>query len=151
MVPVRDFKIVEESWTDYELADGTFIRMRALLAHLLQHEDKKGFGLQMVPIITSFATRLARPESPGSKLPPAELEKYVEEPNVMFRLLQEGRSVYSTPAGDLEIRLAATGFKRTSKFDEDGQPQYIVANTVEIGTPGKPESFAKAASVDASG
>lgn len=147
--PTLDFDVLEESWSDYELADGTLVRIKMVLTFIYPGGEEGDYGFSLNPIIVTWTPPKDRDiNRAGSKLPVEELQEHVVEENVMNRCLNEGRSKYATPYGPLIIRAAARRFMRTDRYDPEGQPQYIITHTTDIQGPAKGADDLEAADIE---
>lgn len=126
-----DFEIVKESWSDYELEDGSVIRCRPVLAFLILDEDRIGFRIAS-QFFTLSPPRLCDHSKARSPAPLEELQKCVEKANLKFSIMREGESVYKVAGRQLELRIVAKRFDKTGLHDLDGQPQYIITSTTEM-------------------
>lgn len=133
---VIDFEVVEETWTDYRLADGTIVRMRPCLVFHRAAEAESGDPESMGRVNTQVQTWAPEserePEEAGPSLPPDELEDHVTESNVPSSLIRDGVCVYRTPVGTLTLKGRVKRFHRTSEYDPEGNPQYLLEQEIEV-------------------
>lgn len=133
---VIDFEVVEETWTDYRLTDGTIIRIRPCLvfhnAIDTGTEDGDSMGRVNTQVQSWAPEPERRPEEAGPSLAPDELEDNIVEENVPASLIREGQSIYRTPLGTLRLKGRIKRFHKTSEYDPDGNPQYLLEQEIEI-------------------
>lgn len=133
---VLDFEIVEETWTDYRLPDGTIIRIRPCLVFHTAVDAETDEGESMGRVNTQVQTWVPEakrdPDEAGPSLPPDELEDHIDEENVPSSLLQEGQSVYRTSRGNVTLKGRIKRFHRTTKYDPDGNPQFLLEQEIEV-------------------
>ena len=136
----RDFEVVQEGWSEYEVHGGTVImRGRIVLVRLFQLPDPRGqaFSAATVPI---FAVRAQREEDlgePENKPFDPSIDK--TEP-VDFQMRAQPWNVYryrdGTKSYRLQIGLAVTGVSRViGRFDHVGEPMYLAHHQALIGPP----------------
>lgn len=130
------FDVIEEQWTDYELEDGTLVRMRPVLVYLLPSTgDGPNFRITN-QIQTWSPPNLRDADGPSPPANRAELDEAAEGDPLKAALLSEGVSRYKTPEGTISVRLAAKRFYRTDFYDENGQPVYLIQHSMDVETPG---------------
>ena len=128
-----DFDVIAENWSTYELEDKTILRSKTVLLNIIKRDaaekkDKALLGIQLLNVIDS-----ATKGSLGKKWTVEELEKYVTEPNMMFRQIKDGGpSVYETKNSKIVVRAVVKQIKKTSEFDLNGDPAYIITSDNEI-------------------
>ena len=136
-----EFKIEEEDWNDYELADGARIKGRIILAKIMRDpNDPKKISFDLAP--PKWAV-YAPPHLRGK--PSVELikdptkqktyEKYKvhidksHEPWNIYRILRTGQ--------EIKIKLAVDEINRfKDAFDQNGSPFYQVPNGVAVSMKG---------------
>lgn len=134
--PVLDFEILEESWSDYELEDGSIVRMKAVLNYLLPDGKAGDAGLNVNTVIVTWSpSELEKPSAKGSALPVDELQKHIVAENLKHSCVREGVSRYATKDGTITLRLLARSFDRTDQYDRNGEPQYIVRQEIQFERP----------------
>lgn len=140
------FEPLEEKWNTYFLEDGTVIRARSIVVKVFAPRNvdrylSTGSNIRMktVPVFSVSAPPFLR-GGPGEEPPmyeelhyPAKFGQAVkitqqDEQFNVYRIVSTGE-VFKTKlvASDLAFRL--------SKYDEEGQPLYVVNFTVVLMTP----------------
>jgi hypothetical protein len=141
-----DFSINREVWDVHKLSDGTKVRARVILTSMmtdksLQEVEKSIRNGQKPKLATSinFQT-LWVTESPielrgqagKSKYTKDELKSTVVAPNLDFETLYQSWNVYSLGYGHtLKVRLTPIDISRTSNFDDNGMPVYVVDFSID--------------------
>lgn len=129
-----DFDVIAENWSAYELEDKTIIRTKIVLMSIEKSgkekkKSKSTLGIQLMVVVDSGKNRGPL----GKKWEVSELEKYVTESNMMFRQIKDGGpSVYDTKRSRILVRPVVKQVLKTSKFDHNGDPAYIVKSESEI-------------------
>lgn len=137
-----DFDVIRENWHMYELEDGSVIRTKNVLMSIIdagpsdENEAsavgmrKYGFGARLLNVILS-PKHLRGPK--GKTLPVSELEKLTVQRNLKFRQIKDGgRAEYETKNSKISISTRVKQVDKTSKFDQNGMPAYIVRTEHEI-------------------
>jgi hypothetical protein len=125
-----DFRVVQEDWNTYRLRDGTVLRTRQ---HLTRLDKAPGqapgeFAAKLSTVIVAVlpAHDLKGPPSKRA-FAPEELERSIVEREVPFERTRETASEYEVEGGNrIQLRLLLRTVSRTSLFDGDGEPIYLV-------------------------
>lgn len=131
-----DFDVIAENWSIYELEDKSILRTRTVLLSIEKVDEgietkkaKSNVKVQLMTVIDSGKNK----GSPGKKWDVTELEKYITEPNMMFRQIKDGGpSNYETEKSSIFLRPIIKQVSKTSEFDLNGDPAYIVKSESEI-------------------
>ena len=147
-----DFDVIRENWNMYDLADDTVIRTKNVLMAIIDAGPAKeseasapgmrkyGFGLKLLNVIHSPKHLRG---SKGKASPVSELEKFIVERNLKFRQIKDGgNSEYETKKSKIIVSTRIRQVDKTSKFDENGMPAYIVRIESQILLAEKPEEKA---------
>lgn len=136
---ILDFKAVKEEWTDYELEDGSVIRLKVLLSYL-EEEGEKSHAMNVHHVMAIWTPPDKRkPDAGQAPLPVEELRNHVVEEGVKCDLRTQGQSIYRTSQGVVTLEIRATRFHRTDKYDVQGMPQYIVEQEIRTTAQAKPK------------
>lgn len=144
-----NFDVIREDWHVYELEDDSIIRTKNALMTIIDAgpADEKeagapglrkyGFGLKLLNVVHS-PRHLRGPK--GKAWPVSELEKFIVERNLKFRqIIDAGNSEYETEKFKIIVSTRVRQVDKTSKFDMNGMPGYIVRTQSEILLGEKPE------------
>lgn len=141
-----DFTISREAWDIHKLSDGTKVKARVVLTSMmadqtLQEVEKQIREGQKPTLATHFNFQtLMSTESPielrgetgNAKYTYEELKLCIISPNLDFETLYQSWNVYSLGFGHtLKVRLVPINFSKTSKFDDNGMPVYVVDLSVD--------------------
>ena len=147
-----DFDVIRESWHVYELEDDTVIRTKNVLMTIidagpLEESEastpgmrKYGFGLKLLNMVHS-PKHLRGPK--GKAWPISELEKFIIQRNLKFRQIKDGGNCeYRTKKSQIIVSTRVKHVDKTSKFDANGMPSYIIRTESQIlvGEKLKPEA-----------
>lgn len=132
----QDFEIESEGWSLYKVEDGTFIRIRIILAGVSkaqpnpQNPEQLGYKFDLLPPAI-FA--ITRPDDRGPpSTSPATRQDIIHE-DMKFTPIQEPWNVYRLKDGTkLSTRILATMISKTNKFTPDGVRIYFVDNQPQI-------------------
>lgn len=139
-----EFSVEEESWNEYELADGTRIKARIILKRISKDPNKpKDLLFDLVPpvfaVYTTSANRGERDNEPHPSegtLPNFEIKIIRSDEKMnLYRILKTGQL--------LRIKLSVAKISRaTGRFDKDGLPYYLVNSgpLVVLDSPDKKET-----------
>ena len=141
-----DFKIIEEPWNTYKLADGTILRTRMVLTNILVDGDfgerikkarvnkekvmKLNLAIQAGPAMSLQIPATLR-RSPS---PPSRLEKgapLLAEADIDFATVSEKWNKYELEQS-VRLRMKHTLVKvdRTNQYDEQGMPKYNIESSM---------------------
>jgi len=125
-----DFKAIKEPWNIYELADGTTLKTRFILTKVLvdglDMAKSPVYSVNSQNVVGAFAReeRLGEPSKRGYT--PQERIDAIEE-EVEFTTKKEEWNVYEFSDGTTaRIKLVLTSVARTSLFDSNGEPIYLI-------------------------
>lgn len=140
----EEFAVAQEPWCSYKLEDGTLLRCRFVLmkvGRIYSGRTPKGAQVsQQTLVVTEVPRRLHGP--PGTALPVGELQKFIEKENLGFQQVSRGPSIYVLGDGRMvTAQLELQTVSRTSVFDKEGQPQYLVTTGVVLSTTAAPPSI----------
>src|SRR6266566_722468 len=140
-IEVLDFDVLEEKWNDYELADETKLRGRFILTKLMRakHGPADAIGIAAQTIFTVTAL----PDRRGSRSQPPLQEEWDSLTKDPVGILNstEPWNQYRIPKLNnklIQAKLVVTAvFQFPGKFDQEGEPFYIVTSSPLI-APGTP-------------
>lgn len=129
------FEIIKENWSTYELEDGTIIRFKFVLINIIKTPIQSEKG-NLLLFNARNVIGVFSPEERGDKdrnYTVEELEKYISKLNVMFRqIVDSGLNEYKTDKHTIIITPRVTKIDKTSKFDKQGMPAYIVRSETQF-------------------
>ena len=144
-----DFDMIREDWHVYELEDDSIIRTKNVLMSIIDAGPvdesearalgmrKYGFGLKSLYVVHS-PKHLRGPKGKASSV--SELEKFIVQRNLKFRQTKDGgKSEYETKKTRIAVLTRVRQVDKTSKFDRNGMPAYIIRTENEILLAEKPE------------
>jgi len=138
------FDILQEPWSEYRLSDGTTLKTRFVLLKVWDDaETREGqkFGKlsnQIVNVIQAPA-RLIGPK--GSSASVQELQQNIVDSNVKIEPIVEKPSVYMlSDKRFLIVQTRAIAVSRTSLFDAEGAPHYLVTSQTAVSSTQLPET-----------
>ncbi len=132
-----DFEYVEvkkakEDWNIYKLDDGAEVRTKFVLVKVIR---QKGLGKAGTPIygvnstnaVGVFVPKRLRDKPSSRKYSRSELEKSITKRDLDYNTKRESWNRYVLEDGTvLQIKLAMVEISKTDKFDNKGEPIYIV-------------------------
>ena len=134
-----DFKLIEEPWNTYKLADGSILNVKLVLTNVIVDGDlgeiveKAKVTKRKMKLRLAFDTRplasvkipknLRGPPSPPSK--PKESTPLLAQEDIDFAVVSEKWNRYELEHGvGLKIKNTLVRVDRTIEYDEQGIPQY---------------------------
>jgi hypothetical protein len=131
-----DFNVVRENWNAYELEDGTIIRTKPVLMNITDAEpsdgDKRKLSFSTQSLVAQFSPMEVRGKT-DQRYQTEELEKYVTHPKVRFKQTKNGGDcIYETKNSLILLRQTVNQIDKTSKYNSDGMPAYIVRSGIEM-------------------
>jgi len=133
-----DFKVEREDWNVYKLEDGTILKLKFILLKVIREKiDKEGrpiYSVQSSIVSTVFppSNLLGMPDTRRYSI--KELETAVIKPDMKFEALKEDYSskyILKETVGELrlEVKPVLIAVARTKKYDERGEPIYLIRHT----------------------
>lgn len=131
-----DFDVIRENWHAYELEDNSIVRIKNVLMSITDEGPanekeageyglrKYGFGINLLSTIHS-PKHLRSPI--GKVWSVSELEGFIIERNLKFKQTKDGGDAeYETKKSKIIITTHVSQVDKTSKFDKNGMPAYII-------------------------
>jgi len=124
-----DFEPVSEGWNVYELSDGSILRIRPIVFKVLENrqltvDGKTARGFAATNIVSARVLESLRQGGSVREEPTSEEKKPIE-----FKAIQEIWNEYAVQSGlILKVKLVVSAVVRTSKFNQFGEPVYIVSS-----------------------
>ncbi len=126
------FRTKTEDWSEYELSDGTIIRIKAVPLKFLKVGND--YPMNSAVLVTSFAPQELRGE-PTTPPPASEedLKQAVDEVDMKFDTLNEPWNEYGIE-GDvtISVKTITTSISSTFIHDPAGEPIYFVNHQMII-------------------
>jgi len=143
-----DFEVVREGWNKYRLIqDETILKTKFVLINVIMEKNYKkimegaktekglkiGFGFQSQNVIGVEAPARLRGEPDTKTYTIEELRSSIVKEDLDFETLKETWNVYNLEDGiTIKVRGAPIRVSRTSKFDSQGLPVYLVDSTADV-------------------
>lgn len=124
-----EFEKLKEEWNAYRVQDGSTVLLKLVLIWVRLFE-KKGEGTMRYKVKTGKII-IPAPELCGKpavrKYTRTELKESIVEENLEFGLVEDSWNEYKLEDGStLRIKPVLSKVSRTDKFNEDGEPIYIL-------------------------
>jgi hypothetical protein len=117
-----------EDWNVYRLADGTTLKMRAVLTRvkrLLPNATRGGADISNIILVCNPPKGKKGPPT-LSRPSPEELVAAIVDKDVRFKAISEPMNEYITDEGKkMILRLKLYNLAKTSKYDQAGDPLYL--------------------------
>lgn len=131
-----DFDIMREPWNKYELGDGSILKTRYILTKI--HKRAKigattaGYGLDSQNVIVIFNIPPNLKGEPSKQAyGPKELETSIVQDDIRYTTISEEWNEYVAEDGTrIRLKSTVTKVSRTSKYDKNGDPRYLVQTSV---------------------
>jgi len=122
---------IHEEWHEYEVEDKTIIKTKWVLMNIIAYGEPDPDGKRLNRVGAKTLTIVHSPKevrgSPDKTWTVEELEPHITERNVLFRQIHNGGLYkYETEKATIEAEYRVTQIDRTSKYDADGMPAYII-------------------------
>lgn len=127
-----DFDIVREPWNKYELSDGTTLKTRIILQKVVRRQqgERTGYGTMTQNLQIVFAPRERKGTPSNQTYSQQELQTSVEQ-EVRYTTTAEEWNEYAVDDGSrIRFHMTVTRISRTSKFDSNGDPIYLVDSSI---------------------
>jgi hypothetical protein len=134
----EDFQIQKEDWNVYKLSDGTTLKLRQILIKMSKptvvQPGQPNFQVEPSTLLMATLSPTKLKGAPDSgQYTPEELSTFVAEGNMKFKTIRAIVNEYLTTSGiKILLQLAQITVGRTSKFDANGDPRYLVNAQISI-------------------
>lgn len=137
---VLEFEVIEEPWNEYEFNDGSKMRARLIINRMSRKNKVSPISVSSQNIFTITTSRDKR--GPPSPLRPEEISGQVpvEKTPVKIITSNERWNAYRVVRDDQTLKvklLVAEVFRVVNRFDQFGEPAYIVQSGIVVGIPSK--------------
>lgn len=130
-----DFDIIDEPWLKYQLQDNTVLKTRYLLTRLYKkmQDGKATYNFDgQTMTIALVPSDLIGPKD-NARYSPQELSNSVIRDEVNYKTISEDwNEYYAYDGAKVRLKMTVTGVKKTSKFDNNGEPIYLVENNAMV-------------------
>ncbi|MDA4135172.1 MAG: hypothetical protein OK441_06350, partial [Thaumarchaeota archaeon] len=123
-----DVRAKREDWSVYRLADGTTLKMRAVLTRVKRSQPMAPRGGADISNVVLVCNPAKGTKGPPEKLRPTpeELTAAIVDRDVRFKTVSEPTNEYVTDDGRrILLRLKLFNLARTSRYDHSGDPLYL--------------------------
>ena len=126
-----DFDIVKENWSQYKLRDGTIVRIRFILLKTRKYKGRNRYGKPRYDINSKNVVGMIPNKSllgkPSGPIPAEVLGQSIVDEDIQFETIKEPWNEYRLKDGTIiRVKLVLTIVSRTDKFDESGEPIYLL-------------------------
>ncbi|MGD0328833.1 MAG: hypothetical protein ABSB40_00130 [Nitrososphaeria archaeon] len=142
IAPPLDFEQIREQWNKYELADGTFLKVKIVLTRVTRSAAQAGVNTPS-PISADFqhisiilTNERGQPDT--TVRTPQDIASHIVRDNIRFRTVEQDWSEYLTDDNvRILIQPLVMRVAKTSLFNNKGEPIYHVEiqATVQIQPP----------------
>lgn len=133
-----DFDVVREPWQKYELHDNTKVKTKLAITKIykkLNEDGKPNYTIDGQNLTALLAPSESKGPPDSNIYTPQQYEQSVIQDDVKYSTLSEEWHEYIIDDGTrLRIKTTVTRIRKTSKFDKDGEPVYLVDTSALINT-----------------
>lgn len=127
----EDFDVLEEGWNIYKLDDGTTLKHKLVLVRMIREKvDEMGnpeYGFVMQKVFGIIPPEKLRGTPSVKKHSSEELSDSIVAEDINFETIGENWNRYRLKDGvSLDIKPIVTMVSKTDKFDERGDPVYLI-------------------------
>ena len=118
-----DFEILREPWSKYRLEDGTLLRVKNPVLHVVKSSeiDQQGLPNYRIAWASLMSTTVPK-ELHGN---PSETEEPESKSEIEFSIIAEDWCDYKTSDGViLKTKTHVAKITKSNKFNKDGEPNY---------------------------
>ena len=127
-----DFKIKNEDWSIFQLADGTLLKSKLVLINFLEKRSGKGFEgiMQLQNVLGVFSPEELRGK-PSESYTQEELAKSIVNDDVdIAKVINQPWNEYELDNGiSFKVKNIPVNIAKTDKYDKEGMPIYLVNAT----------------------
>lgn len=130
-----DFDVVKEPWNKYELADGTIVKIKAVVMRVRKQQTTEAgkttvnYNFDLQTLAVSISEEKGAPDT--RVYTPADLQGAVVKSDIRYTTVSEEWNEYVTDDGArIRLKVTLTRVSKTSLFDKNGDPIYVVENGV---------------------
>lgn len=124
-----DFKIKNEDWSIFQLADGTLLKSKLVLINVLEKRSGKGFEgiMQLQNVLGVFSPEELRGK-PSESYTQEELAKSIVNDDVdIEKVISQPWNEYELDNGMVfKVKNIPVNIARTDKYDKEGMPIYFI-------------------------
>ncbi|MFQ5998492.1 MAG: hypothetical protein ACE5KO_04220 [Candidatus Bathyarchaeia archaeon] len=141
----EEFDILEENWSEYHLSDSSIMKTRLILQKLFKTvQDGSGsitYGFNSSNLISVMCPKSLRGSASITAYTPQELNASIVEDDLHYETIKENWNRYRLRNETvISLKLALVKISRTGKFDNKGEPIYLV-NTQPLMKANLPKSL----------
>ncbi|SNQ59904.1 hypothetical protein [Candidatus Methanoperedens nitratireducens] len=119
------FKTLNEVWNEYELEDGTIIKVKFILIKIIKENTAFTLNSQIVTGAIPPQDLIGTPSQ--GVFSPQELTQSIEKKDMQFKPTKEDWNVYElNDKSKLSVKPILVSISRTNKHDQHGEPIYAV-------------------------
>ena len=130
-----DFEVTSEPWNKYEVNDGTILKFKYVMKTIFRtmKDNKANYTGEGQPLSVVIPTDNLRGEPDKNTYNTEQLKASIEKDEMSYRTVAEEWNEYRVDDGAV-LRIKATVMKvsRTTKYDKNGNPIYLVDNNIMI-------------------
>lgn len=129
------FDVLREPWNEYELPDGSILRVKHVLRRIFKVQNPDGSfswetDIQAITALTHVPEESKGPPS-DTTYSPEELRSQVIDPDVRYRTLPEEWNEYILEDGTrVRLKFTVARISKTDKYDRRGEPIYLVEHAL---------------------
>jgi hypothetical protein len=136
---LADFKAINEDWNMFELEDGTILKIKLVIVNVFKERSGEGFKavMQAQNVLGTFSPDYLRGE-PSKRYTREELAKSIDKNDIdVIKVIQQPWNEYNVDdTFSIKTKVIPVQIARTSKYDNEGMPVYLVETTAIV--KGKP-------------
>lgn len=137
MTKVRaiDFDIVKEPWNQYEIQDGSILKIRTVLMKVERALEDKQFKFNMdTQNLTVIHAGSGLKGNPNPKpVSNSEIEKTIEKPNMRYNTIAQEFNEYALDDGTMiKIYTNVTNISRSALKNSSGDPVYLIMSSNQV-------------------
>jgi hypothetical protein len=134
-IQLVDFKVINEPWSTFELSDGSTLKSKYVLVNVFKtslEKEKKAY-LQAQIVLGVFCPENLRGK-PSDSYMKEDLSKSIDEEDIdIAKVNQQPWNEYEISSSIIiKVKSMPIQIARTSKFDSQGMPIYLVKTTAII-------------------
>jgi hypothetical protein len=120
--PPLDFMVSREDWCRYNLSDDSILKIKLIATKIRKKNTKYNIDIQNVIVVLSNERGQADPKSYTS----SELQQSITHDVNYTSITQDWNEYIVDDGAIIKVQPAVTKVSKTSKFDLNGDPVYLV-------------------------
>ena len=126
-----DFNTIKEDWNEYEIEDGTKLRIKFVMVKIVRQKilgtsGEYNYAFNSHNVVGVYSSKLREPDM--KRYSPEEISKSIVKTDMKYTVLKEHWNKYLIKKDKTEIlaKVVITDIQKSDKIDEHGEHHYLI-------------------------